>query len=195
MKRRIFILFILLATFTVTSGCTDKRPKYKNLAFEFMIYYTPGWEVQEKVGSAIVAFLRPRASKLDFFQEVLTITVDDLTQPVNLSQYSNAVIEQVRAIGKTKDVQVGIIESAPIKISGKPGQKLVYTMTQYGNPPELIAKGLAPKIDAQGTTVKMMLAWTMKEQKAYLFTYVALKDEYETHLKDVEAMIQSFRFL
>ncbi len=93
-----------------------------------------------------------------------------------------------------KDVSLNVVESTSIKISGKPGHKLVYAMTQYGNPPQLVEKGLAPKIDAQGTSIQMMLAWTMKDQRVYLFTYVAQKEKYETHANDVDAMIQSFRF-
>ncbi|MCX5681059.1 MAG: hypothetical protein NT079_02050 [Candidatus Omnitrophica bacterium] len=195
MNRKLSFLIIFLLAVMATSGCVDKRPKYKNLAFEFMIYYTPGWEVKERIDSAIVAFLHPSTGKLNFFRETLTITLDDLEQPVTLNEYTSAVIEQVKAIGEIKDVRVNIIESSEMKISGKPGHKLVYSITQYGNPPKLVEKGLVPKVDAEGTTVQMMLAWTIREQRVYILTYVAQKQKYKDSLKDVEAMIQSFRFL
>lgn len=195
MKRKIFILLLLASLSVVISGCTDKRPKYKNLGFEFSMHYIPGWEVKEKMGSAIVAFVRPIQGKFDLLQETLTVTVDDLTQSVLLSEYTQAAIDQVKALGTLKDVRVNILESVPMKISGKPGHKLVYTMTQYGNPPELVAEGLASAVDAEGTTIKMMLIWTIREQKAYILTYVSLAEKYDTYIKDVNAMIDSFRFL
>lgn len=195
MKRKIFILLLLVSISVATFGCTDKRPKYKNLGFEFSMHYIPGWEVKEKMGSAIVAFVRPIQGKFDLLQETLTVTVDDLTQPVSLSEYTQVAIDQVKALGTLKDVRVNILESTSMKISGKPAHKLVYTMTQYGNPPELVAEGLAPAVDAEGTTIKMMLIWTIREQTAYILTYVSLAEKYETYIKDVNAMVDSFRFI
>lgn len=195
MKGKIFVLFLLLFALFMTPGCADNRPKYKNLAFEFLIHYPPAWEVKEGVGSAVVAFLRPRLSKEDFFQETLTVTVDDLTQPTTLAEYTQAITAQIKAIGTVKDVVLDIGESSETRIGGNPAHQLVYTLTQYGLPPELVKENILSPLDDKGTTLKMMLVWTIKGDRAYLFTFVALRDNYETYVKDVDAMIQSFRFL
>jgi len=195
MNKKILLMVILCLCAVFCSSCSDKRPKYKNLAFEFFLHYNPTWEVKEHIESAIVAFLAPKQNDQDFFQETMTITIQDLEKPVPLSAYTNAVTDQIKAIGTVKDVASNIIDSEPMTIGGKPGHKLVYTLTQYGAPPELIERGLAPRVDTEGQTVKMMLAWTIRENRVYLFTYVAQKDGYDLFLKDVDSMIESFRFL
>jgi hypothetical protein len=196
MNKKIVTLIIAVLVFAAAcSGCADKRPKYKNSALEFFLHYNPAWEVKERIGSSVVAFLAPRAEDLDYFQETMTITIDDLLNPLPLDEYTKAVTEQIKALGTMKDVTLNMIDSQPIKVSGKPAHKLVYSLTQYGNPPELVEKGLAPRIDAEGETIQMMLVWTIRENRVYLFTYVAQKNSYETFVKDVDAMIESFRFL
>jgi hypothetical protein len=192
-KRILFIIFLLVVV--VCSGCTDKRPKYKNNVFQFFLRYDPTWEVKDKIGSAVVAFLAPRADDLDYFQETMTITVQDLLKPISLEEYTKAVTEQIKAMGTLKDVTLNMIESKPFKISGKSGHKLVYSLTQYGNPPEFVEAGLAPRVDGEGETVQMMLAWVIREERVYLFTYVAQKNTYDAFFKDIDAMLQSFRFL
>ncbi len=196
MSKKIRSIYIFLLILGITClGCADKRPKYKNLEFEFFLHYNPTWEMKERVDSAVVAFLAPQADKLDFFQETMTITIDDLLKPVTLAQYTEAVQAQVKAMGTMKDVTLNVIETKPLKISGKAGHQIVYNLTQYGNPQELVDQGLAPRIDAQGETIQIRLAWTIRENRVYLFTYVAQRDSYATFITDVDAMIQSFRFL
>lgn len=194
---RRYVLFILaLLVVCVAAGCSnDKRPKYKNLAFEFFLKYNPTWEVKERVGSAVVAFLAPRIDDLDFFQETLTITVQEMVEPISLADYTKAVVEQTKAMKMIKDVDVNIIASTPWTLSGIPAHKLIYTLTQYGNPPEAIKAGVLPSVDAEGLTIKIMLVWTIRDSKMYLITFVSQKDGYQTHLQDVEGMLQSFRFM
>jgi len=174
----------------------NKNPRYKNRAFEFFIHYEPTWEMKERVGSALVVFLVPKGDKLDLFRENMTITVQDLAQPISLAEYTRSVEEMIKAIGQqTPDTTSSILESVPVQISGKPGHKIIYTMTQYGNPPEFIEKGIAPRVDSVGETVQMMLAWVIREDRVYLFTYVAQKNSFDAYIKDVDAMLRSFRFI
>jgi len=196
MNKKIFIIVALLLSIACSMSCSDKKPKYKNRVFEFFLNYNPTWEVKEHVGSAIVVFFSPRVDESDYFQEILTISVQDMTKPISLSEYTRSMVEMITAVGQqTNTTTSSILESVPIKISGKPAHKLVYTLTQYGNPPEFVEAGVSPRIDAEGGTIQMMLVWTMKESRVYLFTYVAQKDSYDIFVKDIDAMIQSFRFL
>lgn len=195
MKIKIIIIFLFAASLLATLGCADKKPRYKNNAFEFIISYPTGWEAKEKIGSAIVAFIKPRAELSDFFQETVAITVDDLTGPVTLSQYTEAAIEQIKAIGRSKDVALDILESSAVKIGGRPGHRLVYVLTQYGIPPELAQQEGMSSLQDPGTSVQMMLVWTIRDERAYLLTYVALKEKYNAGVKDVEEMIRSFKFI
>ncbi len=195
MKRYIFLLIVVFIVVAMSSCSGDKRPRYKNLAFEFLLKYNPSWEVKEKIGSAIVAFLAPKQNDLDFFQETVTITVQELLESISLSNYTNAVVEQTKAMKTMKDVDVRIIESSPLTLSGIPAHKLVYTLTQYGNPPQAVEAGILPSVDTEGMTVKIMLTWAIRRNKVYLITFVSQEEGYDTYLKDVEGMLQSFRFM
>ncbi|HOD12540.1 MAG TPA: hypothetical protein PKO44_05565 [Candidatus Omnitrophota bacterium] len=195
MKRYIFLLILIFIVVALSSCSGDKRPRYKNLAFEFLLKYNPSWEVKERISSAIVAFLAPKQNDLDFFQETVTITVQELLEPISLSKYTSAVVEQTKAMKMIKDVDVGVIESSPLTLSGVPAHKLIYTLTQYGNPPQAVKAGILPSVDAEGTTIKIMLVWAIRRSKVYLITFVSQGDGYDAHLKDVEGMLQSFRFM
>ncbi|HQL42175.1 MAG TPA: hypothetical protein PLO93_07780, partial [Candidatus Omnitrophota bacterium] len=116
MKRYIFLLILIFIVVALSSCSGDKRPRYKNLAFEFLLKYNPSWEVKERISSAIVAFLAPKQNDLDFFQETVTITVQELLEPISLSKYTSAVVEQTKAMKMIKDVDVGVIESSPLTL-------------------------------------------------------------------------------
>lgn len=196
MKRYIYLVLLIIVFLSVSSCGRDKRLQYKNRVFQFLLRYNPEWEAREKVDpSTPVVFVAPISGDADSFQENLTIIVQELIEKVSLEKYSATMIAHIKSISGMEDVDLNIIQSKEIKIAGIVGHQVVYTVTQYGNPPEFVENDLAPKIDTEGETLQIMAAWVMKEERVYLFTYIAEKENYKTYLKDVEGMLQSFRFM
>ena len=189
-RKILFLIFVAVLTF----GCSsDTRPLYRNLPFEFAIHYNENWEKKEYYGTAVVAFLSPTEGEFDSFQENLTISVEDQPDKISLSDYSKAVFAQVNLMGDLPDVYLNILESKRIMHGWIPAQKLVYTLTQYGYPKEFAEKDLFPAIDTEGFTVQIMLMWFIKNQRAYIFTFVASKEKYDQYFPDAESMIKTFK--
>ncbi|MDD3375116.1 MAG: hypothetical protein PHY73_05275 [Candidatus Omnitrophica bacterium] len=189
--RKIFFSCLLLA---LAVGCSsDKRPVYRNLPFEFAIHYNADWEKKESYGAAVVAFLSPSEDKFDSFQENLTISIEDLDNRVSLEDYSKSVVDQLKLMGDLPDVYLDILESKKIMHRWVPGYKIVYTLTQYGYPEELVERDLAPSIDPEGFTVQIMMTFFIKNQRAYILTFVAPKEQYDQYYPDAESMIKTFK--
>ncbi len=175
-------------------GCSsDNRPLYRNLPFEFAMHYNEGWEKKENYGTAIVVFLSPVEGKLDAFRENLTVSVDDVTSDISLNDYSDAVVKQIQMIDGLPDVYANIIESKNIVHRWKPGYQIVYTLTKYGFPEEYVERGLLPAVDKEGQTVQMMMKIFLRNQKAYIITFVAPQEKYDQYIEDAESMIKTLK--
>ena len=195
MKHNFFrkILFLSLFVALIFGCSSDARPFYRNLPFEFAIHYNEDWEKKEYYGTSVIAFLSPPEGELDSFQENLTISVEDQKGDISLSDYSNAVIEQVKSMGDLPDVYLNLLESKRILHRFIPGQKIVYTLSKYGYPKEFVERDLLPAIDPEGFTVQIMMMWFIKNQRAYILTFIAPKDKYDQYFPDAESVIKTFK--
>ena len=70
------------------------------------------------------------------------------------------------------------IESSSTTIYGSPAHKIEFTAT-----------------DDKEQKWKAMQIWTLKEDKAYLFTYKAEPKKYSAYLRAIQDMIKSFEFV
>ena len=92
----------------------------------------------------------------------------NLEQSFTLQEYSN------RLVGEIKQTNSLIGQPENITLGNKKGVKVVY----QGN-------------DGK----KIMKAWTLRDRKAYIFTYTAEKEKYDLFLNEVEKMLDSFKII
>jgi eukaryotic-like serine/threonine-protein kinase len=135
-------------------------------------YPSTGWEVQEPVGNSwsnstvIVNFIKPvNNNVLNVVTERLPeedITVDDYVDN-GLSHLKNSSI-----------ISLNIVEIKNTTLAGNPAKEIVFTITNGTN------------------NYKIMEVATIKEDNAYIITYLANEDQYLDDIKEVQNMIDSF---
>jgi eukaryotic-like serine/threonine-protein kinase len=156
---------------------------YENSSVGIRIAYPSNWSKKENpvanpVGTVTVAFLPPgENSSTNTFSDNVTVIVDDeddqnlIDNKITLKDYTNSVL-----IAEWKKIitDFKLIESSEITLANNPGMKVVYTGSQ------------------NGTKLKYLQVFTMKNNKDYLITYTAMIDKYDSFLENVQKMINSF---
>ena len=126
------------------------------------------WQLQEDWNAILepgVTFLSPLVNQKDSFQERVRISVEELTQPLSLNEYTELATAQIEGANT-------ILEPAiPTTFANKEGRKIVY-QTQDG-------------------TKKLMEVWTINNRKAYLAIYTAEANKFDKYKKQAEKTIQS----
>ncbi len=148
---------------------------YENARVGVKVDYPRNWTIEEDIapGLATVAFLSPREGISDTFLENVSITVETLPQPVTLGEYTETAINTLR-----QDItNFTIIESVSTTLGDNPAY-------------ELISTG-----EVEGVGMKWMQIWTIKGNKAYVFTYSALSYTYSRFQQVVEDMADSFEIV
>ncbi len=150
----------------------DKFLTYQSSTHQFKIKYPEKWEKQESQNTLItdvVVFLAPKKNSSDSFQEQITVSIEDLPKPMSLDEYNQSSINSI----KTNFNNVKILEENSKTFANNRGHTVIF--------------------DAQDGTkaTKIMQAWTLMNNKAYVLTYTAEKSEYSEHINTAESMINS----
>jgi hypothetical protein len=146
-------------------------PTYDSPDYGIRIKYPADWTKQEQVMGMVVAFLAPRESGSDVFQENVNIIVQDLSdQPMTLAEYTELSIAQIEQF----ITDASILDSSAVTLAGIPGHKVVLT-------------GRQGQYD-----LKWMQVWTVQNNKAYVISYTAEISKYSTFLGTAQEMIDSF---
>jgi hypothetical protein len=147
--------------------------KYESSSQGFEMKYPSEWEIEEdpSVSVAVMLFSGLEGED-DTFVENANVVVQDLAGTgITLDDYTSLNLEQLdTVITGYEEVSQG-----PATLSGNDAHRLVYT-------------GIQGKLN-----LKFMQVWTIKDEKAYIFTYVASEDKYDKYLSDVEKMVESFK--
>jgi serine/threonine-protein kinase len=137
------------------------------------IKYPENWEkqnIQNPVTKEVAIFLPPQETNSE--QEKLSISIEDLSnKPLTLNEYTNLAINEVKRYTK----EAAIIESRSATLANSPAHMIIYTSKE--EPDSLI------KLEV----------WTLKNNKAYIITYVAKKTKYSKFLTTTKEMIKSFK--
>jgi eukaryotic-like serine/threonine-protein kinase len=177
---KLLLLFSLLLTMMTTSlllsisstdqqitttlvQTSDKMIIYDNPTFGIRIQYPSDW------GRLDLSFLQHSAD-IDFYPlndtslaKNVKIQVNNLpSRNMTLEEYTNSQINLL---------EENLLESSAATLAGIPGYKIVFTNIE----------GL-----------KTMQVWTIKDDKAYIITYVAQEEDYEKELQIAQKMIDSF---
>ena len=181
-------LAILLVLLAFAAGCaspgqnapstsSDKKEQgflvYEDKAYGVRMGYAADWQQKEQEGT-IVSFLSPKSSSSDPFQENINLVMNDLSgQQISLDDYTTASLETLR--GVFPDMAVG--ESGSTTLDGNPAHKIVYT-----------AK-------AGGANLKVMQAWTIKDDISYVLTYTAEEAAFPDYVGVMQKTMDTFEIL
>jgi hypothetical protein len=148
---------------------------YENLAYGFNISYPEEWTAQEpdpNQEGIVAGFLAPgedmNSPEIYMFVQVESLPAE---QKVSLDQYTQALMQVLK-----KDApQIKILTDEGTTLGNLPGHAIVYN------------------IESAGRSFRVLKAWAVANDRAYVFTYNAPDDRYEEFSNDVSSMIKSFQ--
>ena len=139
---------------------------YENADYGVKIKYPSDWE-QKETEDLIIAFVSPKTDVSDAVQENLGLTMNDLAgRGLTLPGYNEIAIEQL----KQTFPDIKIIESSSTVLSNNPAYKVVFT----------------------ASNLKFMQAWTIKNDLAYVWSFVSTESSYSDYLGAIQTMLDSF---
>lgn len=143
---------------------------YNSPAYGIRINYPNNWVKQEQLLGTVVSFLSPMESESDNFRENFNIMVEDLPEQMSLSVYSQAGIAQLKNIIN----DITLLSSTKTTLDGNKAQEIVFT----GN---------------QGIyNLKWNMVFTIKNNKAYVLSYIEETNNNNEFITDVKEMVNSF---
>ncbi len=158
-------------------GCTqEKWLTHLNVQESYEITYSESWELFQKANA--LGFVSPKEGEKDGFQENVNIIVQDLSQqPMTLEEYTELSKQQLSA--ELGDNSITSLEK--ISFSEERAMEIIYDV---------------PKDPKSGINIdlKYRQVWFIKNNKAYLFTYTAEKDQYENYSEVAMKTIESFKW-
>jgi eukaryotic-like serine/threonine-protein kinase len=144
---------------------------YENPTQGFKISYPETWSKQNRDDffATGVVFFSPLENEEDIFKEQVSVLVEVLPQNMSLRQYTS---ESIAEIKKLSDPNVSPAQT--INLGKQEAKQVVYSGEE------------------NGTLVRRMQTWLIKNNQAYVITYTAQPDNYESYLPTAEQMIESF---
>ena len=161
-----------------TSGALDLSDLdewlfYENYDYGFELIYPADWIEQEAEANdqgMIVGFLAP-GEDVDNPTVYLLLQNEELPagQDVTLEEYSQAALG---SLNEMPDLQ--ILTESDITINEVPAHAIVYSL------------------ESEGVTFRVLKAWTVIDEYAYIFTYNAPDELYDQFAEDAADIIDSF---
>ena len=139
---------------------------YENPTYGIQIQYPSDW------GRLDLSFLQNSAD-IDFYPLSDTSLAKNVKLQVNNLPFHNMTLEEYTntQINPTEEI---LLESNTTTLADIPGYKIVFTNV---------------------AGLKTMQVWTIKDDKAYIITYVAKEEDYENDLQIAQKMIDSFEII
>jgi hypothetical protein len=136
---------------------------YENPTYGIQIQYPSDW------GRLDLSFLQNSAD-IDFYPLSDTSLAKNVKLQVNNLPFHNMTLEEYTntQINPAEEI---LLESNTTTLADIPGYKIVFTNV---------------------AGLKTMQVWTIKDDKAYIITYVAKEEDYENDLQIAQKMIDSF---
>jgi hypothetical protein len=126
------------------------------------------WEVRPGTAGPLFLFLDPESGVP--FRRNINVMLQAAGPSMTLEEYSRLSIDQLEDIeGASRS------ELRSLRISGTPGQRIEYIA------------------DLGSGNLRFLGAWTMRDGKAWLFTYTSDPDRFEDGLPDVERVLRTMR--
>jgi eukaryotic-like serine/threonine-protein kinase len=144
---------------------------YRNELYGFSMTCPPSWkQSSSQLEFPDIAQFTPQ--KTDSFLIVPTVKIEVKSLKVNsLDQYTTNSVYQITQVPQAK-----ILDSRPVKLAGKNGHKVIFTIVDSDN----------------GIEQKYLQTWVLQDNLAYIITYQAAIDDYPNFAEAVEQdMLQS----
>jgi eukaryotic-like serine/threonine-protein kinase len=151
-----------------------KLSLYENPSNGFKVSYPELWSTENRDDffATGVIFLSPLENDEDTFQEQVSILVEVLPQDMSIGTYTK---ESIAEIKKLSDPNVSPAQT--INLGRQEAKQVVYSGEENGTP------------------VRRMQTWLIKNNQAYVITYTAQPNSYESYLPTAEQMIESFEIV
>lgn len=167
---------------TPKTGSEAKKIEFTNYEkseLGIKIKYPQNWQRQDinnLFTQEVVTFVSPKQSQTDNFQEKLTISIRNYSGTLDNSKavFTKEIINSSQG--------GNIINTSRTTVAYKPGYQLVF------------AGKYNPQDREQSLNLKNLQTWTLKGEKAYIMTYTAQEEDYDTFLQTAKDMINSFEF-
>ena len=167
-------VLLIVAVLVLAFGKKFFFKRYTHAEPDFTMVYPYDWTYKENVMNTPVIFFSPKDNALDFFQENLSVVVQNpSSRSAGLKGYSDTAIKQVKAVFQD---QIEILADEDTDLAGLPAHTFEY-----------LAK--APQF-----TFHTLHVWTIDgNNTAYQLTYTALDSSYEKYRPQAQKMINSFK--
>ncbi len=147
--------------------------QYENSEYDFSVTYPSSWmaeDADENDMGIVAGFLAP-GDDMDNPSTYVTMQVEALPAGMNLTleQYGQAAMSSLKEA--LPDLQ--ILEESDIAIGQKVGHAIVYDL------------------NSDGIDFKVLKAWMVEGDEAYIMTYNAPADQYDEFAKDASTIIGS----
>lgn len=183
MKRSLITLICLLTSLLILSGCSnDGTPDgYKNVATDnesFYFYVPTTWVSNTPGGTASAYYSSDDYSNVSFTCMVIEPGVMDTLETyksVSLEEFAS-VLPNFKEFASEPKLDENGMEIAPPSIDGRETLVFEYECTLGED------------------HYKYMQAVTMKDDFFYIFTYTSLAENYDTHLDEINQIVEYIRF-
>lgn len=158
---------------STATGTSQKFLTYDNSADGIRIKYPSDWTKNSQIEGAIVVFLSPKKSASDT-SATLGVSTEDLSkQPMTLEEYTTLSLKNLNQF--VTDAK--ILDSSATTLDGNSAHKVVYTAKQGQY------------------TLKFMQVYTIKDNTAYVLSYIAEINKFNDFLDTAQEMIDSFKII
>lgn len=158
-----------------TPAPTSKPKTYQNEANGFSLEYPADWSLKENPAQGYIAgIIAPKESSSDTYQENLLIkAISTASQPnITLQELTDSWENQTTKA----ESSLVIVDRQDVNLGGEQAKSLTYTFTN------------------QGDNGKGMAQITLKNNKAYIFQFNALKKDFDQFLPLIENILSSVKF-
>ncbi len=166
---KVTAIFLLLM-----AGCTwITWSYYYNPKYHYRIKYPQGWEVKELIEQDMVVLVAPKQTPKDRFLENLSIKVNPFPKNATFEKYSKSFVEHTKMIMP----KINILDDSMISLRGKPAYRFVYEIREG--------------------PVKFLFyqTWILINNKVYMLTFVAKKDDFPVYKQILKGIIKSFEII
>ncbi len=172
----IVLVITILLTVIIVNNANKYRDfsEYNNERYKISLKYPKDWSIEEledPITGEIAVLLAPAENGFDLFQEKIYVSVDELPAEINsLDLYSQIMLKKIQSqLAPNTIIYEGDIDN----LDGNKARSLTY-------------------LRQEGTkSLQQMEIFTVKENRAYLFTYIAEDIKYQEFLKITKKILGS----
>ena len=134
--------------------------------------YPDGWRLAKKTKGSIATLFAPSEKASPVMAENISVASQPMLPDMDLEAYTK--LNENQLAGETG---AELVESKAMNIGGMPGHSMV-TTGMYN-----------------ARQMKFYTAWTVRNGKAYVLSYGALKENYDKMAGDAKKVFESLRFI